>query len=75
MLGECFQCGRTEIASILREKASILALFEENAAGGSFHMRKRSRNSDNADINEALYKLYLLACSKNIYPAWGASCC
>lgn len=75
MLGEHFQCGRTQIATILREKASILALYEANAVGGSFHMRKRSRNSKNADINKALYKWYLLACSKNIYPAWRASTC
>ena len=67
-LGECFQCGRTQIASILREKASILALYKANASGDSFHTWKRSCNSKYADINEALYKWYLLACSKNIYP-------
>ena len=37
-------------------------------------MRKRARSSEFSEINEALHKWYLLACSKNIYPSGPQLC-
>ena len=66
-LGELFNCGKTQIAYILKNKAAILSLFHQNAPG-SRHITGKSRVSEFADLNEALYKWFCIACSKNIYP-------
>ena len=68
-LAQQFSCGRTQIAQILKNKESILELYESNASSSSICMRKRARKSEFSEINEALHKWYLLACSKNIYPS------
>lgn len=67
-LAEMFQCGRTQIASILKNKQSILTLYKSNASGSRIHSTKISRISEFEEVNKALYEWYLLACSKNIYP-------
>ena len=41
-------------------------IFRGNASGSWIHSAKVSRVF--VEVNKALYKLYLLACSKNIYP-------
>ena len=64
-LGEKFNCGKTQIAYILKNKVDILALFHLNASG-SRHITK-SRASEYNDVNEALYKWFCIACSKNIF--------
>ena len=66
-LGELFNCGKTQIAYILNNKAAILSLFHQHAPG-SRHITGKSRVSEFADVNEALYKWFCIACSKNIYP-------
>ncbi len=63
VLGEIFGCGKTQISTILKSKESIITLYKSNAS--SLLARRKPRTSD---INDALYKWYLLACSKNIYP-------
>ncbi len=65
-LGEIFGCGKTQISTILKSKKSIITLYESNAS--SLLARRKPRTSEYSDINDALYKWYLLACSKNIYP-------
>ncbi len=65
-LGEIFGCGKTQISTILKSKESIITLYESNAS--SLLARRKPRTSEYSDINDALYKWYLLACSKNIYP-------
>ena len=59
-MADIFNCSKTQIAAILKQKESILAAFESNAS--------TSKKSKFQDINEALYKWYSLTCSKNIYP-------
>ena len=67
-LAELFDCGRTQIVQILKNKDSIMALYQSNAPGSRLHSRKISRVYKYGEINEALYQWYTLACSKNIYP-------
>ena len=64
-----FNCGKTQIATVLKEKEQLLALYESNASDKSCKVSLRTRKSDFSEVNEVLYKWYLLACSKNIYPA------
>ena len=67
-LAELFECGRTQISSILKEKDAILELYEANQASESVCSQKRCRPCEFSDINEALHKWYLMACSKNVWP-------
>ena len=68
-LGEQFDCGKTQIAKILKSKESILSLYESNASGSRVLANKTcGRQSEYADINKSLYNWYTLACSKNIFP-------
>lgn len=73
-LAGLFDCGRTQISSILKNSASILELYKENIDNESVRSRKRVRSCEFADINEALYEWYKLACSKNIYPCGPQLC-
>ena len=67
-ISEELRCGKTQIYGILKDKESIIALYESNASSSLHHSRKRTRLSEYSEVNEALYEWYLLACSKNIYP-------
>ena len=67
-ISEELRCGKTQIYGVLKDKESIIALFESNASSSVCHSRKRTRLSEYSEINEALYEWYLLTCSKNIYP-------
>ena len=66
--GEKFECGRTQIAYILKHKEEILSLFQSNASG-SRHITGKSCTSEYAEVNEALLKWFCIACSKNIFPS------
>ena len=44
-------------------------MYEANAAGSRVHTKPSARTSEYADINEALYQWYNIACSKNVYPS------
>ena len=65
-LAERFECGKTQIAMIIKQKDSILSAYETNASTAL--VRATTRSSEYADINKALYDWYCLACSKNLYP-------
>ena len=67
-LGEKFQCGKTQIATILKNQESILSAYESNASGSKVHATMKFRSSKFMDVNKAVYEWYLLACSKNIFP-------
>ena len=67
-LAETFQCGRTQIQAILKNKDTIKDLYESNASDKLAQCQKRTRKSEYADINQALYKWYQLATSRSIYP-------
>ena len=49
-LAEQFHCGRTQIWSILKNKESILELYEPNASSSSICMRKRAQSSEFSEI-------------------------
>ena len=69
-LAEKFNCGRTQISSILKNRESIIIeLYQANVSSSSICMRERVRSSEFSEVNESLHKWYLLACSKNIYPS------
>ena len=68
-LGEAFSCRKTQISCILKAKDSIMSLYEANRSDDLQLTRKRARTSEYADVNDTLYQWYLLAGSKNIYPA------
>ena len=63
-LAELFGCGKTQIFMIIKQKDSILSMYEANMS----KTYKMGRNSDYVDVNKALYEWYTLACSRNIYP-------
>ena len=44
-LAEQFQCGRTQIAQIIKNKVSIMSLYESNASGSKIHSSKVCRVS------------------------------
>ena len=68
-LAEQFDCGRTQIAKIIKDKEFILSLYESNASSIRVLTSKTyGRQSEYADVNKSLYDWYILACSKNIFP-------
>ena len=63
-LAELFNCGKTQISYILKNKDSILASYESNASTS-----KQGRASKFSDVNQALYQWYCLACLNFFYPS------
>ena len=61
-----FGCGKTQIRKILKNKESILASYQSNASGNRVHTISKAYNSEHSEINDALYKWFVLARSKNI---------
>ena len=61
-----FGCGKTQIGKILKNKESILASYQSNASGSRVHTISKACNSEYSEINDALYKWFVLARSKNI---------
>lgn len=66
-LATMFNCGKTQIQTILLNKDKIRDLYESNASS-TLEFRKRNRKSEFSDVNEELYRWYQLAVSKNVYP-------
>ena len=67
ILAEQFACGKTQIYSILKNKAKFIDLYERNAPDLQ-RCGKRSRPSKYTEVNDLLYDWYLVAVRKNIYP-------
>ena len=63
-----FDCGKTQVGKILKQKDSLLLMYESNALGSRIHTNKTSRVSEYEEINKSFYEWYTLACSKNIFP-------
>ena len=57
-LAELFDCGKTQVAQILKKKEEILTMYESNASGGRIHT-SLPRPSEFAEINKALYEWYM----------------
>lgn len=51
-LAKHFSCGKSQIATILKNKESILELYESNLPSESTRSRKRARTSEFAGVNE-----------------------
>lgn len=65
-LGEMFQCGKTQIAYILKKKDSILAQFESKDVSPT---SRRSRSCEPyAELNKALYEWYIHTCAVDVCP-------
>ena len=69
-----FSCSKTQINTVLKNKDSIVEMYEANMSSTSVLSRKRSRPSEFSAVNEALYSWYLLATSRNIYPGGPQLC-
>ena len=68
-LGEKFDCGTSQIAYLLKRKVSILwALSFIINTSGSRLLTVTSHSSEFSEVNEALYKWFCVASSKNIHP-------
>ena len=55
-LAEKFECGRTQVAQIVKNKESIMSLFSVIASGSRIHCAKVSRACKFEEVNKALYK-------------------
>ena len=70
-LADTFKCGKTQIQTIIKNKQHIKDLYVSNASSSLTQYKKRSRTSEYADINEALYNWYLPDChQKEHLPRW-----
>lgn len=67
-LADLFQCGKSQISAILKNKATVKQLYESNASSDLCQARKRNISSEYADLNDALYQWHQLCVKKNIYP-------
>ena len=67
-LAEEFNCGKTQISTILQNKHEILDMYETNASSEIYHTRKRIRDSKFGKMNDLLYQWYRKVVSRNIYP-------
>ena len=67
-LAELYGCGKTQVYSILKNKAAIIESYECNGANDSRRSLKQCRKSPYAQINDLLYEWFLVAVRKNIYP-------
>ena len=52
-LAAMFSCGKSQIQAILNNKESIVELYESNMSSTSMLTRKRFRESDYSQVNEA----------------------
>ena len=66
-LAEVFKCGKTQVGQILKNRESLLSMYESNSSGSRIHTGP-SRPSEFAEVNKALHEWYLITCSKNIFP-------
>ena len=69
-----FGCGKTQVTKLLSKKESIVEQYESNVSKDCVLLSKTSRTCEFAEINESLYKWYLLVTTRNIYPAGPQLC-
>ncbi len=66
-LAEDFNCGKTQISTILQNKSRVIELYESFASANIYHT-KRQMSSKFGEINDLLYDWYRMATSRNLYP-------
>ena len=55
-LAEVFKCGKTQVGQILKNKESLLSMYESNSSGSRIHTGP-SRPSEFAEVNKALHEM------------------
>ena len=73
-LAERFGCGKMQVNKILSKRESIIEQYKSNVSNDSVLLGKTSCPCEFAEINESLYKWYLLAATHNIYLAGPQLC-
>ena len=59
-LWERFDCEKTQICTILKQKNSLLSMYKSSALGSRVRTNKTSRVSEYEEINKSLYEWYTL---------------
>ncbi len=65
-LAKPFDCGKTQVYGILKNKGAIFQDYESNAPDE--RCRKRTGSSRFSEVNKTLYEWISIAVQKNIYP-------
>ena len=67
-LAALFGCGKTQVYSVLKNKAKITEIYESNLRSNASLLTRRKRKSPNGELNDLLYEWYQLALRKNVVP-------
>ena len=67
-LAALYGCGKTQVYSVLKNKAQIIASYEASLEKNATITTRRNRKSPNGELNQLLYEWYLLALRKNFVP-------
>ena len=54
-LAEIFDCGKTQVSTIIQNKDTIIELYESNASSKRHRSLKRARPSQFSKVNDLLY--------------------
>ena len=65
-LAKLFECGKTQVSTILKNKKASKELYESNAGNVFCQVRKRNRTSEYADLNDALFQWYQICVNRTI---------
>ena len=69
ILAAKFECGKTQVNTILAKQESIREQYESIISSDSVLLGKMSRPCEFGDINESLYRWHSMATTRNIYPS------
>ena len=67
-LAGIFECGKTQVYQVLKDKAAIVQRYKSNGANDIRRSLKHSGKSPYARINDLLYEWFMVAVCENIYP-------
>ena len=67
-LAALYGCGKTQVYSVLKNKAKVIDLYESSLEKNVSLSTRRQKKSPNGELNELLYEWYQLALSKNVVP-------
>ena len=67
-LAELYGCGKTQVYSVLKNKAQITVSYEASLEKNATLTIRRNRKSPNDELYQLLYEWYLLALHKNFVP-------
>jgi len=67
-LAALYGCGKTQVYTILKNKARIIKSYESNLKSNASLVTRRKRKSPNGELNDLLYEWYQLALRKNVVP-------